>query len=64
MAKRLRRLPSDPLHDVANGEELSLYATTPNSSESAQVNLSHSLTVVFSLLCLHVHLFLFTSFHI
>lgn len=36
MTKRLRRMSSDSLQDVASGEELSLYATTPNSSESAQ----------------------------
>ncbi|KAH7664725.1 cleavage and polyadenylation specificity factor subunit 1 protein [Dioscorea alata] len=34
--KPLRRSSSDVLQDVASGEELSLYSTAPNSSESAQ----------------------------
>lgn len=36
LAKRLRRTASDGLQDIASGEELSLYSTAPNSSESAQ----------------------------
>ncbi|XP_008791964.2 cleavage and polyadenylation specificity factor subunit 1 isoform X2 [Phoenix dactylifera] len=35
-AKRLRRMSSDALQEVVSGEELSLYSTAPNSSESAQ----------------------------
>ncbi|ONK71681.1 uncharacterized protein A4U43_C04F11250 [Asparagus officinalis] len=34
--KRLKRMSSDSLQDVASAEELSLYATAPNSSESTQ----------------------------
>ncbi|RRT81848.1 hypothetical protein B296_00001961, partial [Ensete ventricosum] len=37
LAKRLRRTPSDALQEFASGEELSLYTTTPDSSETAQV---------------------------
>ena len=36
-AKRLRRSSSDALQDMASGEELSLYGSAPNNSESAQV---------------------------
>ncbi|URD80127.1 cleavage and polyadenylation specificity factor subunit [Musa troglodytarum] len=36
LAKRLRRTPSDALQEFASGEELSLYTTTPDSSETAQ----------------------------
>lgn len=36
LPKRLRRMSSDSLQDIACGEELSLYTTAPNSSESAQ----------------------------
>ncbi|WOL10817.1 cleavage and polyadenylation specificity factor subunit 1 isoform X1 [Canna indica] len=38
--KRLRRVPSDSLQEVASGEELSLHTTTPNSSETAQKSFS------------------------
>lgn len=51
MAKRLR-MSFDSLQDVASGEELSLYATAPNSSESAQVNL-----YMVALFCLFVCFF-------
>nr|DAD18663.1 TPA_asm: hypothetical protein HUJ06_020126 [Nelumbo nucifera] len=34
--KRLRRSPSDPLQDIVGGEELSLYGSAPNNSESVQ----------------------------
>ena len=37
LGKPLRRSSSDVLQDAASGEELSLYSTAPNSSESAQV---------------------------
>lgn len=36
-AKRLRRSPSDALQDMVSGEELSLFGSTPNKTESAQV---------------------------
>lgn len=36
-AKRLRRSSSDALQDMANGEELSLFGSAPNNTESAQV---------------------------
>lgn len=36
LAKRLRRASSDALQDVTSGEELSLYTSAPNNSESAQ----------------------------
>ncbi|XP_060975092.1 cleavage and polyadenylation specificity factor subunit 1 isoform X1 [Cannabis sativa] len=39
-AKRLRRSPSDVLQDMANSEELSLYGSAPNNSESAQKSFS------------------------
>ncbi|KAL3524193.1 hypothetical protein ACH5RR_017027 [Cinchona calisaya] len=35
-AKRLRRSSSDPLQDMVNGEELSLYGSGPNNAQSAQ----------------------------
>lgn len=35
--KRLRRSPSDALQDMVSGEELSLYGSAPNRTESAQV---------------------------
>jgi len=59
MAKRLRRMSSDSLQDVTSGEELSLYATAPNSSESAQVNLYAAASVFF--LCFFWFVFLFAS---
>ncbi|KAJ4955489.1 hypothetical protein NE237_012272 [Protea cynaroides] len=34
--KRLRRSSSDALQDIVSGEELSLYGSAPNNSESAQ----------------------------
>ncbi|KAF6156189.1 hypothetical protein GIB67_010653 [Kingdonia uniflora] len=34
--KRLRRSPSDALQDILSNEELSLYSSVPNNSESAQ----------------------------
>ncbi|XP_078166463.1 cleavage and polyadenylation specificity factor 160 isoform X1 [Carex rostrata] len=40
LAKRLRRMPSDPLLDVSSGEELSLFTTTQNSSDSSQKSFS------------------------
>ncbi|KAJ8650097.1 hypothetical protein MRB53_003120 [Persea americana] len=40
LAKRLRRASSDALQDVAGGEELSLYTSAPNNSESAQKTFS------------------------
>jgi len=36
-SKRLRRSPSDTLQDMVSGEELSLYGSAPNRTESAQV---------------------------
>ncbi|XP_012484368.1 cleavage and polyadenylation specificity factor subunit 1 isoform X1 [Gossypium raimondii] len=36
LAKRLRRSSSDALQDAVGSEELSLYGSTPNNSESAQ----------------------------
>ncbi|XP_054786517.1 cleavage and polyadenylation specificity factor subunit 1 isoform X1 [Prosopis cineraria] len=35
-AKRLRRSPSDALQDMVSGEELSLFGSAPNKTESAQ----------------------------
>lgn len=40
LAKRLRRASSDALQDVASGEELSLYTSAPNNSDSAQKSFS------------------------
>ncbi|KAL6004780.1 hypothetical protein ACLOJK_005336 [Asimina triloba] len=40
LAKRLRRASSDALQDVVSGEELSLYTSAPNNSESAQKTFS------------------------
>ncbi|KAJ3706249.1 hypothetical protein LUZ61_009954 [Rhynchospora tenuis] len=40
LAKRLRRMPSDPLLDVTSGEELSLFTTTQSSSDSSQSSFS------------------------
>jgi hypothetical protein len=45
LTKRLRRMPSDPLLDVSSGEELSLFTTTQNSSNSSQVCSSDSFLV-------------------
>ncbi|XAR71785.1 hypothetical protein NMG60_11018197 [Bertholletia excelsa] len=39
-SKRLRRSPSDALQDMVNGEELSLYGSGPNNSQSAQKTFS------------------------
>ncbi|KAJ3679867.1 hypothetical protein LUZ60_016145 [Juncus effusus] len=39
-AKRLKRMPSDPLLDVTSGEELSLFTTAQNSSDSSQKSFS------------------------
>ncbi|XP_052191714.1 cleavage and polyadenylation specificity factor subunit 1 isoform X2 [Diospyros lotus] len=39
-AKRLRRSPSDALQDMFNGEELSLYGSAPNNTQSAQKTFS------------------------
>ncbi|XP_061353564.1 cleavage and polyadenylation specificity factor subunit 1 [Gastrolobium bilobum] len=39
-AKRLRRSPSDALQDMVSGEELSLYGSAPNRTESAQKTFS------------------------
>ncbi|GAU48135.1 hypothetical protein TSUD_293750 [Trifolium subterraneum] len=39
-AKRLRRSPSDALQDMVSGEELSLYGSAPNRTESAQKSFS------------------------
>ncbi|VFQ77558.1 unnamed protein product [Cuscuta campestris] len=39
-AKRLRRSSSDALQDMLNGEELSLYGTSPNNAQSAQKTFS------------------------
>ncbi|CAL5185052.1 unnamed protein product [Lathyrus oleraceus] len=39
-AKRLRRSPSDTLQDMVSGEELSLYGSAPNRTESAQKSFS------------------------
>ncbi|OVA07710.1 Cleavage/polyadenylation specificity factor [Macleaya cordata] len=39
-AKRLRRASSDALQDIVSGEELSLYSSAPNNSESAQKSFS------------------------
>ncbi|KAL0902907.1 hypothetical protein M5K25_028407 [Dendrobium thyrsiflorum] len=36
LAKKLRRMSSDSLQDFTSGEELSLFSTTSNSSESTQ----------------------------
>ncbi|EOY22976.1 Cleavage and polyadenylation specificity factor subunit 1 isoform 3 [Theobroma cacao] len=36
LAKRLRRSSSDALQDMVGGEELSLYGSAPNNTESAQ----------------------------
>ncbi|XP_020575291.1 cleavage and polyadenylation specificity factor subunit 1-like [Phalaenopsis equestris] len=36
LAKKLRRMSSDSLQDFSSCEELSLFSTTPNSSESTQ----------------------------
>ncbi|OMO98062.1 cleavage and polyadenylation specificity factor subunit 1-like protein [Corchorus olitorius] len=36
LAKRMRRSSSDALHDMVGGEELSLYGSAPNNTESAQ----------------------------
>lgn len=36
-AKRLRRSSSDALQDMVSGEELSLYGSAPNNTESVQV---------------------------
>lgn len=36
-AKRLKRSPSDGLQDMVSGEELSLYGSTGNNTESTQV---------------------------
>ncbi|KAF7813301.1 cleavage and polyadenylation specificity factor subunit 1 [Senna tora] len=38
--KRLRRSPSDALQDMVSGEELSLFGSTPNRTESAQKTFS------------------------
>ncbi|XP_072956433.1 probable cleavage and polyadenylation specificity factor subunit 1 isoform X1 [Typha angustifolia] len=40
LAKRLRRMSSDALQDISSVEELSLYTTVPNSSESVQKTFS------------------------
>ncbi|KAE9617217.1 putative cleavage/polyadenylation specificity factor, A subunit [Lupinus albus] len=40
LAKRLRRSPSDALQDVVSGEELSLYGSASNRTESAQKTFS------------------------
>ncbi|XP_058086131.1 cleavage and polyadenylation specificity factor subunit 1 isoform X2 [Magnolia sinica] len=40
LAKRLRRASSDGLQDVVSGEELSLYTSAPNNSDSAQKTFS------------------------
>ncbi|KAJ0042930.1 hypothetical protein Pint_17292 [Pistacia integerrima] len=39
-AKRLRRSSSDALQDMVSGEELSLYGSAPNNTESAQKTFS------------------------
>ncbi|XP_025700408.1 cleavage and polyadenylation specificity factor subunit 1 isoform X2 [Arachis hypogaea] len=39
-SKRLRRSPSDALQDLVSGEELSLYGSAPNRTESAQKTFS------------------------
>ncbi|KAG5109013.1 hypothetical protein JHK84_045920 [Glycine max] len=39
-SKRLRRSPSDALQDMVSGEELSLYGSAPNRTESAQKSFS------------------------
>lgn len=39
-AKRLRRSPSDVFQDLVNGEELSLYGSTPSNAESSQKTFS------------------------
>ncbi|KAF9616940.1 hypothetical protein IFM89_033010 [Coptis chinensis] len=41
-AKRMRRASSDALQDIISGEELSLYSSAPNNSESAQKTFSFS----------------------
>ncbi|XP_024029666.1 cleavage and polyadenylation specificity factor subunit 1 [Morus notabilis] len=40
LAKRLRRSSSDVLQDMTSGEELSLYVSAPNNSESTQKSFS------------------------
>lgn len=40
LAKRLRMSPSDTLQDMVSGEELSLYGSAPNRTESAQKSFS------------------------
>ncbi|XP_057994904.1 cleavage and polyadenylation specificity factor subunit 1 isoform X2 [Hevea brasiliensis] len=40
--KRLKRSPSDGLQDMVSGEELSLYGSTANNTESTQKNFSFS----------------------
>ncbi|KOM54700.1 hypothetical protein LR48_Vigan10g059200 [Vigna angularis] len=39
-SKRLRRSPSDTLQDMVSGEELSLFGSAPNRTESAQKSFS------------------------
>ncbi|XP_022157087.1 cleavage and polyadenylation specificity factor subunit 1 [Momordica charantia] len=39
-AKRIRRSSSDALQDMVGGDELSLYGSAPNNTESAQKNFS------------------------
>ncbi|KAJ9679116.1 hypothetical protein PVL29_021139 [Vitis rotundifolia] len=41
-AKRLRKSSSDALQDMVNGEELSLYGSAPNSTETSQKTFSFS----------------------
>ncbi|KAK1262188.1 Cleavage and polyadenylation specificity factor subunit 1 [Acorus gramineus] len=42
LAKRLRRASSDASQDAISGEELSLYTSAPNNSQSAEKNFSFS----------------------
>ncbi|XP_015580357.1 cleavage and polyadenylation specificity factor subunit 1 isoform X2 [Ricinus communis] len=49
-AKRLKRSASDGLQDMVSGEELSLYGSTANNTESAQMQKSFSFAVRDSLI--------------
>ncbi|XP_050221974.1 cleavage and polyadenylation specificity factor subunit 1 isoform X2 [Mercurialis annua] len=48
--KRLKRSPSDGLQDMVSGEELSLYGSSTNNNESAQMQKSFSFAVRDSLI--------------
>ena len=54
-AKRLRKSSSDALQDMVNGEELSLYGSAPNSTETSQVEW-HSVNILSIIWLLYFHI--------